>query len=308
MINNKDKFNPFGDAKGWGVYSPDYQPAPKKKTVGLGTGCVIGVGVFALVGFIFGSLSSISSSPASEDEPAYTSPPPTVTTSAPVESSAMIAEDSAVDLTEDTPVTATEKTTTPDETITEETTATEISLAIPSEVSDFSWTGSTDDVLSGLHVEGYAALELSYSGEGIFSVETHGADDRLLSIALGPYTGTVLIDKTGDYDIEIKADGPWEISAHEIEQHNDGYLHPGDTISGHGDYVSKAFIPLAHKYQVFYTGKDLFSAELHDVSFSDRDLLVMEAGSYTGTVYSELWGICFLEIKSDGDWTIELLE
>ena len=79
--------------------------------------------------------------------------------------------------------------------------------------------GSGDYVATGLHVTGYGILNITNYGDSNFIVVVYEGDKRVGSIVneIGNYSGTVLIDHSGTFDLEVKSNGSWDITSSGLE-------------------------------------------------------------------------------------------
>lgn len=183
------------------------------------------------------------------------------------------------------------------------TTTPEEKLYNPSSVNNWSANGTGDYVAQGLIINHCGVLSITYDGSGYFSVKAHNintGDYELLVNDIGPYNGTVLIPESGNYDVEINADGNWTATAYAIGTTN------GCTFSGHGDAVTSVFYTQNQNWKITNSNSESYFSvkSYYTKEDGDYDLIVSEIGNYNGIVRSDNSGSMFFEIVSDGDWTI----
>ena len=164
--------------------------------------------------------------------------------------------------------------------------------------------GTGDYVAEGLNVEGYAVLTINYYGDGNFSVVSYenGDDyDDLLVNEIGNYSGRVLIDHGGKFDLEINADGEWTIETSGLS------VDDSTSFSGTGDCVTGITTHSGGNWEITNDGDSNFAVIQYGVKSGYMDLMVNEIGYYQGTVKSEKAqnDNIFFEVNSDGNWTIK---
>ena len=167
---------------------------------------------------------------------------------------------------------------------------------------DFYAYGDGDYVATGLNVTGYAVLHIDYTGAGNFSVVSYEGDkyDNLLVNAIGNYSGDVLVDHSGSFSLEIKADdGNWNITSSGLE------IDDTTSFSGCGDAVTGITSSSGGIWEITHDGTSNFSVVEYGVDLGYMDLLVNEIGSYSGTVKAESGDNIFFKVNADGNWTIK---
>lgn len=174
----------------------------------------------------------------------------------------------------------------------------------PTSTGGWSAQGSGDYVAEGLKVEGYAVLTINYYGEGNFSVVSYenGDDyDDLLVNEIGNYSGQVLIDRGGTFDLEITADGEWTIQTSGLS------IDDSTVFSGNGDFVTGITTHDGGNWEIANDGDSNFTVIQYGVKSGYMDLLVNEIGSYSGTVKCQKadGDNIFFAIKSNGNWTLK---
>ena len=180
--------------------------------------------------------------------------------------------------------------------------ATEKHKIINDTSTDNFWTKGTGDyVAQGLKVKNYGVLHITHSGSENFIVKLYKNKEyeNLLVNTIGNYTGDVLVDGSGEYELEIKADGNWNITS-------DGLTIDDKTsFSGKGDSVTGITSTGTGNWKITNNGSGNFIVKEYGVSSGYMDLLVNEIGSYSGVVKTTSSDDIFFAVKSDGDWTIE---
>lgn len=160
--------------------------------------------------------------------------------------------------------------------------------------------GSGDYVATGLKVTGYGVLHVEYYGEGHFSVISYENDDYddLLVNETGNYSGDVLIDHTGTFELAISAEGSWKITSSGLS------IDDTTSFSGTGDSVTGLTSHGGGTWEITHTGNSNFAVIEYGLNEGYMDLLVNEIGNYSGTVKAESGDDIFFCIKADGAWTI----
>ena len=191
-----------------------------------------------------------------------------------------------------------------DETTVAPTKPTKKTIYNPSSVNNFTANGSGDYVAKGLEVENFAILNITVKGnDGNFAVTSYkdGKYQDLLVNEIGDYTGTVLIDETGSYQLEVQCDsGNWSISASNL------VINEKTSFSGTGDAVTGITSHCGGSWKFTHTGSDNFAVVEYGVNYGYLELLVNEIGNYSGSVMtSDEDEAVFFKISADGAWTIE---
>ena len=166
----------------------------------------------------------------------------------------------------------------------------------------FKAQGSGDYVATGLIVEGYGVLHVSYNGTGNFSIVSYENDeyDDLLVNNIGSYSGDVLIDHSGTFSIEINADeGNWNITSSGLT------VDDTTSFSGSGDAVTGITSHSGGAWHITNNGSSNFSVIQYGLDSGYMDLLVNEIGNYDGTVMSESGDNIFFKVHSNGNWSIK---
>ena len=166
---------------------------------------------------------------------------------------------------------------------------------------DFWAKGSGDYVAKGLKVTNYGILHVSHSGNSNFVVKLYkdNSYEDLLVNTIGDYSGDVFVDGSGEYELEIKADGAWNITSNGLS------IDDKTSFSGTGDSVTGITSHSGGNWKITNSGKSNFVVKQYGISSGYMDLLVNEIGSYNGVVKAESGDDIFFVVKSDGNWTIK---
>lgn len=163
--------------------------------------------------------------------------------------------------------------------------------------------GSGDYIAAGLKVTGgYAVLHVENYSDNHFSVVSYkdGEYDDLLVNTSDPYSGDVLIDSSGDFELEISSKGEWKISSRGLDIDDSTYF------SGHGDAVTGITTYGGGNWKITNDSIRHFSVVEHSLTKGYLDLLVNASGDpYSGIVKAEKGNDIFFEVKSEGNWSIE---
>ncbi len=166
---------------------------------------------------------------------------------------------------------------------------------------DFWAKGSGDYIAKGLKVTSYGILHISHSGSRHFSVTLYknGEYEDLLVSTTGNYNGDVFVDGSGEYELEIKADGAWNITSNGLS------IDDKTSFSGNGDGITGITSNSGGNWKITNDGIRHFSVIEYGISQGYMDLLVSTTGSYNGVVKAESGDDIFFVVKSDGNWTIK---
>lgn len=162
--------------------------------------------------------------------------------------------------------------------------------------------GNSDYVAEGLKVTGYAVLHVKHSGDSHFSVISYenGEDyDELLVNTSEPYEGDVLISHSGNFSLEINAEGDWSITSSGLSIDDSTYF------SGHGDAVTGITTHDGGNWKITNDADSHFSVIEYGLNSGYMDLLVNTSEPYEGIVKAEKGDNIFFKVNSAGNWTIE---
>lgn len=176
-------------------------------------------------------------------------------------------------------------------------------ISNPTSTNGFSANGTGDYVAKGLKVKNCAILNVTSSdGCGHFSVTSYkdGEYEDLLVNTVDKYTGTVLVEGSGTYDLEINCSGSWTITSSGLT------INDKTSFSGTGDSVTGLTSHCGGSWKITHTGSHNFAVIEHGINYGYLDLLVNEIGNYSGIVMApEKDDAVFFEVKADGSWTIK---
>lgn len=163
----------------------------------------------------------------------------------------------------------------------------------------FEYSGSGDDVVTGLVVESNSFLRVKNTGGGHFAVKAHHGDRYdLLVNTVAPYEGDTLLLPYGEYTLEVSASGAWTADAFALGTSS------SDTFSGAGDFVTPIFISSSDVYEITAPGGHHFAVKGY---YGDGryDLLVNTADDYSGKVMFKHKGErCFFVVAGEREVTI----
>ncbi|NWJ97745.1 MAG: hypothetical protein HXX20_18345 [Chloroflexi bacterium] len=181
-----------------------------------------------------------------------------------------------------------------------------------------SLTGSGSKVIKDLKLNaGVARLTMDYKGQGNFIVTLLSAEGNTIDLpvnTIGNYQGSqyIPISQSGSYVLEIKATDSWKIDVEGIQLVLQGAADSPKlgTYNGRGDKAIVMHIPNSGlaTFKMTHKGKTNFIVSiLSPQNGSAIALLVNAIGNYTGEKAEKVDSGDFLvNIKADGDWTIEL--
>lgn len=175
------------------------------------------------------------------------------------------------------------------------------------EPADQEFSGSGDDVIEDVPIEGgLTIVDATHEGEDEFGVRLVPEDGSgtLFADSSGAYTGqTARNIDDGSYVLSVVADGDWDVT---IQQPRDtSGERPPLSISGSGNEVRGPF-----EFDGTYQPSGDFDGESISVnilsSTGDSRQFVFNEGSITNPSQFEYEEIGYVEIKSDGEWSIEI--
>jgi hypothetical protein len=167
------------------------------------------------------------------------------------------------------------------------------------------FSGSSDDVVKfSTPITDARIVTATAAGDANFVIKTldaSGHEADLLVNTIGAYRGSVLLLPQDPISaLQITANGPWTINVHDVTT---GTKWAGtNQASGRGDTV--LIIPggtsAVETVKITNSGEDNFVVYAID---SDRNLLVNEIGSWSGTEVLPT-NTVVVEVLSDGAWSI----
>lgn len=160
--------------------------------------------------------------------------------------------------------------------------------------------GEGDYVATNLNVTGYGVLNITYSGGSNFIVKLYENDKvkKLLVNEIGNYSGSILIEDSGTFDIEIKSSGSWDITSSGLT------IDDTTSFSGNGDSVTGITSHSGGNWHLTHNGGSNFIVKKYGLNSKNKELVINEIGQYDGTVKIKSGDDIFFEIIADGDWTI----
>lgn len=183
-------------------------------------------------------------------------------------------------------------------------------ISVPAAVPVLQYAGSGDSsILNTALPQGTAyKVTFTYGGKGNFIVKFI-TDERteLLVNSIGSYAGTTLLSDGSDAVplgiFDIRAEGNWTITVSTVTNLST------NSVTSIGDKVSGVFnLPgTGTTVSINNTGKGNFIVWAH-YSDGTSQLLVNNIGAYSGqTVLNNPQKTnCYLEVKSDGQWTVDM--
>ncbi len=165
----------------------------------------------------------------------------------------------------------------------------------------FTYSGTGDDVVSGLTTDDFSFLQVNHLGTGHFSIKAH-YDDKydLLVNTSEPYkNGCTLLKPNTEYTLEINAESAWDVAAYKLG------TTASDSFSGYGDCVTPIFLATTNVYTI--TAEDAignFAVRGYKTD-GTYDLLVNTIDSYSGRImFKNTGNYSFFEVTSERAWTI----
>lgn len=166
--------------------------------------------------------------------------------------------------------------------------------------SFFTYSGTGDDIVSGVKTETLSYAHITHAKNGHFSVKGHYGDSYdLLVNTTDSYDGTTLLFPNQEYRFEISARGDWTIELYKIGTSST------DSFSGNGDCVTPIFLKTSDVYEITTNGGGHFSIKgWGDMGY---DLLVNTTDKdYSGKVmFDNKEEYVFFEIKASREWEIK---
>lgn len=164
----------------------------------------------------------------------------------------------------------------------------------------FSYSGTGDDIVSGVKTESTSYVHIIHEKNGYFSVKGYYGDDSdLLVNTTDSYAGTTLLFPNQEYRFEVSAKGDWTIELYKIGTSST------DSFSGNGDCVTPIFLKTSDVYEITTSGGGYFSVK--GWGNRDYDLLVNTTDeNYSGKVmFDSKDDYAFFEIKASREWEIK---
>ena len=184
------------------------------------------------------------------------------------------------------------------------------------------YSGYGDDVINLNDPYGITLFKIkSLNSDGHFAVWAYSSnsDHRdLLVNTIGSYQGITMEDpyytKNGNNinQLEIKADGPWEIEVIPLSAVKS--ISSGQTVTGTGDSVLRVkgntrTATIKGNQSSHHFAVHSYGYSKHRTGKYTRDLLVNEIDPYSGTVSLQdpyMQGVKIIQIKAVGPWSIKI--
>lgn len=167
--------------------------------------------------------------------------------------------------------------------------------------SFFTYSGTGDDVVTGLTVEYYSFLKVTHLGDKHFAIKAHYDDTYdLLVNTTDPYDGgCTLLYPNKEYTLEVIASGSWNVEAFRIGTSST------DSFSGTGDVITPICRSTSNVYEIIADGDEHFAVKGYHEDGS-YDLLVNTTDPYSGKVmFNGKDELCFFEITGTREFTIK---
>lgn len=164
----------------------------------------------------------------------------------------------------------------------------------------FSYSGTGDDIVSGVKTESTSYAHIIHGENGYFSVKGYYGDESdLLVNTTDSYDGTTLLFPNQEYRFEVSARGDWTIELYKIGTSST------DSLSGSGDCVTPIFLKTSDVYEITTNGGGYFSVK--GWGNRDYDLLVNTTDeNYSGKVmFDSKDDYAFFEIRASREWEIK---
>jgi hypothetical protein len=191
-------------------------------------------------------------------------------------------------------------------------TATPVPTPAPT-ASPIQLSGTNQQASQKFHLNsGLAIFTMKHTGSSNFAIwllDNMGDKKELLVNEIGSFDGSkaVRISTSGDYILDIKADGQWNI---DIQQPAYTTAEKAPlTISGKSQQATKPFYLNAGltTFKMTHDGSSNFAIWLLDANGNKKELLVNEIGSFDGSkAVGVKSGVYLLDIKANGNWNIQI--
>ncbi len=173
----------------------------------------------------------------------------------------------------------------------------------------FTYSGSEEDVISGVTTDAISYAHIVFNGDAYFSVRgLYDDTSDLLVSAAEPYDGITLLfpNKEYTFDVTLIGQGDWTIEVYRLGTSST------DTFSGKGDFVTPIFKKTSNLYEVTVTSEKTIeeyseeSTYLRGWTDSGYELLVCTRpnGEFE-LLFDSGEEYAFFEIKSEDEWEIK---
>jgi hypothetical protein len=160
---------------------------------------------------------------------------------------------------------------------------------------------------------GVTLFHLKYTGTGYFGVrllDAQGEFVELLANDIDAFDGDIVfgLEASGQYLLEIDAEGSWEIRYEQPGPNASGPPAPV-TFNGQGKRAASVQLnPGLARFTLTHDGDGYFGVTLYDKNGDYVDLLANEIGPHSGSSASsiDLAGVHWIDIQANGNWTIDI--
>lgn len=173
--------------------------------------------------------------------------------------------------------------------------------------------GSGQTVTGEFSLEaGLTAVTFDHSGEGYFMVTLEGQEETLLVNEVGNVTGAAAIPtENGAYQLEVEADGEWEIHVGEPVAPEEERRSVPVEASGTGDAVVG---PVEIEDAVTVEGEHSEDGNFIVTMYDERDSAGVDAGetvfsrieAFEGEARVDHPGVIWIDVVADGEWSLAL--
>lgn len=188
----------------------------------------------------------------------------------------------------------------------------EVEKEILKQPEPISLSGTGQQATEEFNLEGGLSIfKMTHSGGSNFIVyllDNDGNEIDLLVNKIGVFDGSqaLKIRKTGEYLLDISADGQWTV---DIEQPRVNEAPNLNSFSGVGQQATELFSTNKGlmKVEMNHSGSSNFIVYLLDNSGNELELLVNEIGPFDGSkaVRIPKDGIYLFRIEADGEWQVD---
>ncbi|WP_312912426.1 polysaccharide deacetylase family protein [Natronosalvus caseinilyticus] len=157
--------------------------------------------------------------------------------------------------------------------------------------------------------EGILVGDVSADGEFVARLQSSDdnlADDLLVQTAGGADGESMMVVGGGSYELDVEADGEWEISLDQPEVHADDLTDVPNSASGSGpSFVGPLWTENDLSLQVTHGGDGMFIVDGWGADGS-WEQLVKQSGEFDGSRSYAAANVCWIDVEADGDWSLEI--
>jgi len=191
-----------------------------------------------------------------------------------------------------------------EETAEDETEQREIEEPDPQEFS-----GSGQDVVTFTAEGGMAVVDTQHDGDSNFQVEILDSGGGLVDIpvnVIGGWEGSDALGlPQGEYTADINADGNWELVVRQPREIEGEPLPVSESGRNSSVFGPVEFEGLA-EVEGEHDGSSNFQVRVLNLNGQLVDVLFNEIGQFDGTTTFSADGPGYVEVNSEGDWTISI--